>query len=215
MKIPYRKSPITISVIVICVVMYVYTFSKYGGRITALQALQVGALHPSLVIEWNQYYRLFTANILHFDVLHIFFNCYSLYTIGTMMGLEAILKTKRYLFIIIISMLFTTGIPCLLYGIFNIGGNSVMAGLSGVVFGLIGAMLALALYFRGQYLQVFKQIYQSVILMLLISFIVPSISLVGHVSGMIGGFVAMFIIIKWMPIISWKLRKHKDEPLVH
>lgn len=217
MKIQYKKSPITIIIIVICIVMYLFTLGKFGTRMTAYEALQVGGLHPSLVVEWNQFYRLITANIIHFDIMHIFCNCYSLYTIGTMMGLEQLLKPKRYIFLIVISMLFTTGIPCLLYVIFNIGGTSVMGGLSGVVFGLIGAMLALALYFRGQYLHIFKQIYQSVLLMLVVSFLIPSISLVGHVSGMMGGFVGMLFIIKIFPISIWKKTKvnKEEKPLIH
>ncbi|MFV0395857.1 MAG: rhomboid family intramembrane serine protease [Coprobacillaceae bacterium] len=217
MKIQYKKSPITFGVIAICVVMYLYTCIRFGSRMTALEAVQVGGLHPILILELNEYYRLFTANIIHFDLMHIFCNCYSLYTIGSMMGLEQLLKPKRYIFLIIISMLFTTGIPCLLYVIFNIGGNSIMGGLSGVVFGLIGAMLALAICFRGQYLQIFKQIYQSVLLMLVVSVLVPSISLVGHVAGMIGGFVGMILIIKCVPLPIWK-KKNKikeDEPLIH
>lgn len=212
MKIEYKKSPVTFGVIAICVVMYLYTTYKFSGIMTAFEALQVGALHPIWVINGHQYYRLFTANILHYGFMHMFLNCYSLYTIGAMMGLEQSLKTKRYLFIIVVSMLFTTGVPCLLYGIFSIGGNSVMAGLSGVVFGLIGAMSALALYYRGQYLQVFKQIYQSVIAMLIISVLVPSISLVGHVAGMLGGFIAVFIIVKWNKTTR---REPKEETLIH
>lgn len=212
MKIDYKKSPITFIVIAICVVVYLYTTYRFSGFMTAFEALQVGALHPLWVIERHQYYRLFTANVLHFGFMHIFLNCYSLYTIGAMMGLEQTLKTKRYLFIIIVSMLFTTGVPCILYMMFSIGSHSVMAGLSGVIFGLIGAMSALALYYRGQYLQVFKQIYQSVIAMLIISVLVPSISLVGHVAGMFGGFIAMFIIIKWNKIIR---KQPKEETLIH
>ena len=215
MKIEYKKSPVTFGVIAICALMYLYTTYRFSGYMTAFEALQVGALHPLWVIEGNQYYRLLTANILHYGFMHMFLNCYSLYTIGTMMGLEQTLKTKRYLFVIVISMLFTTGVPCLLYRMFAIGGTSVMAGLSGVVFGLIGAMSALALYYKGQFLQVFKQIYQSVIAMLIISVIVPSISLVGHVAGMLGGFIAVLIIIKWNKIIRRKTKEPKEETLIH
>jgi rhomboid protease GluP len=217
MKIQYKKTPITIGIIAICILMYLYIFITFGGQMSAYEALQVGGLHPALVVEEHEYYRLLSANIIHFDIFHIFCNCYSLYVIGSMMGLEQLLKEKRYILLIVISMLFTTGIPCLLYVIFNTGNTSVMGGLSGVVFGLIGAMLVMALYFKGHYLQLFKQIYQSVILMLVVSMLVPSISLVGHVSGMLGGFIGMFIIIKWMPINAWKknTKKYEEPPLIH
>ena len=45
-------------------------------------------------------------------------------------------------------------------------------------------------------LPLFKQIVSSVVLMLFISVAVPSISLVGHLGGMIGGFVATFVLEK-------------------
>ena len=46
------------------------------------------------------------------------------------------------------------------------------------------------------YSYLFKQIVSSVVLMLFISVAVPSISLVGHLGGMIGGFVATFVLEK-------------------
>ena len=67
-----------------------------------------------------------------------------------------------------------------------------MGGISGAIFGLMGALLALAWKFKDVYAYLFKQISSSVLLMLLISILVPSISLSGHISGMIGGFIANF-----------------------
>ena len=46
------------------------------------------------------------------------------------------------------------------------------------------------------YSYLFKQIVSSVVLMLFISVAVPSISLVGHLGGMIGGFIATFVLEK-------------------
>ena len=62
-----------------------------------------------------------------------------------------------------------------------------MGGISGVVFGLIGSLLALSVLYGDVYSYLFKQIVSSVVLMLFISVAVPSISLVGHLGGMIGG----------------------------
>ena len=55
-----------------------------------------------------------------------------------------------------------------------------MGGISGAIFGLMGALLALAWKFKDVYAYLFKQILSSVLLMLLISILVPSISLSGQ-----------------------------------
>ncbi len=82
-----------------------------------------------------------------------------------------------------------------------------MGGISGAIFGLMGALLALAIKFKNVYAYLFKQISSSILLMLLISILVPSISLTGHIAGMIGGFIAMILIIKLMPLTIWQNNK--------
>lgn len=205
MKFDYKKYPITTVVIGVCIFVYVVTTIKYGLDMNAYQGLKSGGMNPILVVDVNDYYRLITANFIHFGLMHIFCNCYSLMNLGSVM--EHLLGQKRYLIVLGVSMLTTTLLPCVLYIINGTGANSVMGGISGVIFGLIGALLALAIEFKDVYAYLFKQISSSILLMLLISFIVPSISLVGHVSGMIGGFVAMLVIVKFMPLNIWRKKK--------
>ena len=68
-----------------------------------------------------------------------------------------------------------------------------MGGISGIIFGLIGSLLALSVLYGDIYSYLFKQIASSVLLMLFISVAIPSISLTGHIGGLIGGFVATII----------------------
>ena len=202
MNYDYRRFPVTSLLVVLCVVVYGYTTIRYGFEMNAYQGIEADGFNPILVIDLHQYYRLITANLIHFGIMHIFCNCYSLLNFGSVM--EYLLGQKRYTIVMIASMLATTIFPCALYLINGSGANSVMGGISGAIFGLMGALLALAMKFKSVYAYVFKQKASSVILMLLISFLVPSISLVGHVSGMIGGFIAMLLIIKFMPLDIWK-----------
>lgn len=208
MKYDYKKFPITTSVIGICILVYVYTTIKYGLDMNANEGLRTGGFNPILVVHFNEYYRLITANFIHFGLMHIFCNCYSLVNLGSVM--EHLLGQKRYAIVLAISMIATTLLPCLLYLINDSGAYSVMGGISGAIFGLMGALLALAWKFKDVYAYLFKQISSSVLLMLLISILVPSISLSGHISGMIGGFIATLLIIKFMPLRIWKKKKPEN-----
>ena len=49
--------------------------------------------------------------------------------------MEKILKEKKYIIVIVVSMISTTLFSYLLFLLFNIGTNSVMGGISGVIFG--------------------------------------------------------------------------------
>lgn len=208
MKFDYKKYPITAGVIGVCILVYVYTTIKYGLDMNANEGLRTGGFNPILVVHFNEYYRLITANFIHFGLMHIFCNCYSLVNLGSVM--EHLLGQKRYTIVLGVSMIATTLLPCLLYLINDSGAYSVMGGISGAIFGLMGALLALAIKFKNIYAYLFKQISSSILLMLLISVLVPSISLVGHVAGMLGGFVAMLLVIRFMPLNIWINKKSSN-----
>ncbi len=189
----YKKYPITIGLILICIIVYVISVFIYGPSMDAQQGLHFGAYNP-LFVFWNHdYYRLLTANFVHFGLLHIIVNCYSLYGLGIFV--ESVLKMKRYLIVIICSALATSGLPYLLYLFNGFEVNVVSGGISGVIFGIIGALGALAIVYKDVFLSIFKQLMPNVLAMLAISFLVPSISLSGHVAGLIGGFVSTYFIL--------------------
>ena len=208
MKFDYKKYPITAGVIGMCILVYVYTTIKYGLDMNANEGLRTGGFNPILVVHFNEYYRLITANFIHFGLMHIFCNCYSLVNLGSVM--EHLLGQKRYAIVLGVSMIATTLLPCLLYLINDSGAYSVMGGISGAIFGLMGALLALAIKFKNIYAYLFKQISSSILLMLLISVLVPSISLVGHVAGMLGGFATMLLVIRFMPLNIWINKKSSN-----
>lgn len=193
LKRKYKKAPLTCSLIGICIIVYMISFFLFGEEMNAYEGMVFGGYNPLYVYLNHEYYRLITANFIHFGLLHIAVNCYSLYGIG--MFIEASLKPKKYVIVLLVSALATTGLPYLLFLMNGFEANTVSGGISGVIFGLIGALGALALKYKNIFMDIFKQLAPNVIMMLVISFLVPSISMSGHVSGLIGGFVATYIIL--------------------
>lgn len=189
----YKSFPITISLICLCILVYAMSFVWFGEEMNALEGLYFGGFNPVYIQLSHEYYRLLSANFIHFGILHLAVNCYSLYGLG--LFIEKSLGLKKYLILILVSALTTTGLPYLFYLITGYGANVVSGGISGVIFGLIGALGALALHYKYIYMDIFKQLAPNIILMLIISFIIPSISLSGHLAGLIGGFVCTYILL--------------------
>lgn len=189
----YKSFPITISLICLCILVYAMSFVWFGEEMNALEGLYFGGFNPVYIQLSHEYYRLLSANFIHFGIFHLAVNCYSLYGLG--LFIEKSLGLKKYLILILVSALTTTGLPYLFYLITGYGANVVSGGISGVIFGLIGALGALALHYKYIYMDIFKQLAPNIILMLIISFIIPSISLSGHLAGLIGGFVCTYILL--------------------
>ncbi len=189
----FQKSPITCSLIAVCIVVYLVSLLRYGIEMSALEGLEFGGYNPLYVYFYNEYYRIITSQFIHFGLMHLIMNCYSLFGIG--MFIESVFSKKKFLIIVISSLVATTGLPYVLFIINGFEANTVSGGISGLVFGMIGALAALAIVYKDVFLHVFKQLSSNLILLLIISFLVPSVSLSGHLSGFIGGFVSTYIII--------------------
>lgn len=192
-KRDFQRTPITLMLIGICMIVYIISFLVYGMEMNAMQGLVFGAYNPLYVYGNHEYYRLITANFVHFGLFHILVNCYSLYSIG--MFIELSLKKRKYFIVIFSSMISTTLLPYLLFLVNGFETYTVSGGISGVIFGLIGALGALAIQYKNIFEDVFRQLAPNLILMLILSFVVPTISLSGHVSGLIGGFVSTLIVL--------------------
>lgn len=193
MKFEWKRYKITSSLIIISVMVYAFTFLFYGREtMTVSQAVQMGGFNP-LLIEFNhEYWRFITANFIHFGILHLLVNCLSLYNIGTF--IERTFKPKHYLIILFVSAIFTNLLPYLLYVLFDTGMFTISGGISGVIFGLLGTMCILAYRYKGVYYHIYKELLPNIILMFVISIMVPSISLWGHLGGFIGGIIAAYFI---------------------
>ena len=101
LKQSFQKYPVTCSLIALCVVYYIGTSLLFSFDMSAAQGMAAGAFNPAYVRYGHQYYRLLTANFVHFGIMHLAVNCYSLYNMGTF--IERLLPRKDYLIILLVS----------------------------------------------------------------------------------------------------------------
>jgi membrane associated rhomboid family serine protease len=140
------------------------------------------ALIPAAVGA-GQWYRLFTAAFLHFEIFHIGFNMYALYIFGP--PLEAALGRMRFIALYVLAGL---GGSILSVALGPLGETA--AGASGAIFGLFGALYIVA---RHRNLAT-NGIAITIVANLIFTFAVPNIDWRGHVGGLItGGVVALII----------------------
>ena len=173
-----KKNIVTMALVGINIIVYlvmvlsgkyneiIYDYSTYG----------------SFIVKNHEYYRLITGAFLHSGIIHLVFNCYALYIIGSQ--IENFMGKWRYLVIYFVSILTAS----LLSIIMN---DTPSVGASGAIFGLMGALLYFGYHYRVYLGSVLKsQIVPLIILNLLMGAFTPGIDNFAHIGGFIGGFLA-------------------------
>jgi membrane associated rhomboid family serine protease len=155
---------------------------------TAIQAASVSAnytapifrewaLRPDLVAD-GEWWRIITSGFLHVGPLHLAFNMLALWIIGR--DVETILGRGRLLAVYLVSLLGGSATVMLFQP------ESQVAGASGAVFGLMGALAVVLRRMRIPAGQVIGLIAVNIV----ISVLLPNISLVAHLGGLAVGAVA-------------------------
>ena len=152
--------------------------SGRGGRVFEEGALVVGFPGVGGLAD-GQWYRLITAAFLHAGVLHIAFNMWALWAFGSV--LEQLIGRARYLLLYLISGLAGSA------GAVLLSPDAVTVGASGAVFGVFGAVLVL----EQQRVIQGAGAMGIILVNLLITFLVPGISIGGHIGGLAGGALGM------------------------
>ena len=142
-----------------------------------------GLLGPAIHNQ-GDYYRIVTAGFLHAGFLHIAFNMFVLYVLGTL--LEPAIGTPRFLAIYFVSLLAGS------FGALLLTPDTITVGASGAIFGLMGATIVIAR--RRGVEQIASQIGLYLVINLVLTFSIAGISVGGHIGGLIGGVLAGLLI---------------------
>jgi membrane associated rhomboid family serine protease len=175
------SAPITKALIAINVAIYLITASQGGGFNNPQGG--PGTLYYKWVlfgpyVPHGGWYRLVAAMFLHGSVLHIAFNMWALWVIGT--PVEQYLGRARY-----VGLYFVSGLAGAAGALLQTPLTPVV-GASGAIFGILGAMLILEWQITGRFA---GQAMSLIVINLFLSFLIPNISWGGHVGGLIGGIL--------------------------
>jgi membrane associated rhomboid family serine protease len=133
----------------------------------------------------GQLWRLATGGFLHANLLHIGFNMYLLYILGGM--LEPSLGKLRFG-----AIYFTSLLTGALGAILLTSPQQGTVGASGAVFGLMGAGVVVL---RARGINPMQSgLGPTILINLVFSFLVPGISIGGHLGGLAGGLVTGWIV---------------------
>ena len=179
-------APFTFAIVAICVAAYIAELVagganplNGGGRL-----ITDGGIYAAPVAD-GEYYRIVTYAFLHAGLLHIGFNMFALFVIGSL--LEPVIGTVRFAGIYLVSILGGA------LGSLVVDPNVVTVGASGGVFGIMVAAFLIARD-RGMD-ELASQVGFFVVINLVLTFTVSGISVGGHVGGIIGGGLATLLIL--------------------
>ena len=181
-----RKKPIVTYVFIgICVLVFIadYLLRLYfAWRYNAdIEILRIFGMKVNSLIAQGQVWRLLTAVFLHGDITHIGFNMLALFIWGR--HIEVLYGRWRFVVIFLLA-----GIMSTTASFAFTQANSL--GASGAIYGMFGALL----YFRKYDKTLFNKIFGVQILLylgvsLFLGFTMPYVDNVGHIGGLVGGYL--------------------------
>jgi membrane associated rhomboid family serine protease len=141
------------------------------------------ALSAPLVTS-GEWWRLITAGFLHGSIIHLLFNVYILWVIGSQ--LESIVGNAKFIIIYFVSLL-GGSVASYLFSPFG----SYSIGASGAIFGLMGAMLVVG---RKRNLDI-SQITTLVAINVVIGFVLSGIDWRAHLGGLAAGAFITWVLL--------------------
>jgi membrane associated rhomboid family serine protease len=173
------RPPVTTALIVVNVIALFIDLSSATGLDGGLigRGIRGGRL---VGVDEGEWWRMITGGFLHAGLAHLAFNMFALWSIGQL--LERVLGPWRF------AALYGSSLLAGSFGALLVQPRALTVGASGAVFGLFGALLVFQLS-RGIPI---RETGLGLILAINLgfTFLVPGISIGGHLGGLAGGFVA-------------------------
>lgn len=183
-KIKSHNIILTISIILINLIVLIIMELNGGSKDTGT-LMKFGAINSYNIYKLNEYYRLFTHIFLHIGWMHFLSNSLSLYIFGS--RVEQYYGKFKFILIYILSGIAGGILSSLLE-------NSIAAGASGAIFGLMGAVYNYIVINKTNMAGFDKYIINLfAIISIGTGFIIPGVSNMAHIGGFVFGFISAHI----------------------
>lgn len=183
---------VTIAFLVVALIATTIEFASFGASPDTSELSRAGGAGIG-VVATGAWWKLLTANLLHAHVPHLLMNCFVIYLTGR--WLEHLAGATVVVATIAWSMLLA-GIGSLV-----VDTPSVSIGASGVAFGLVGCAIGIDPRARTATGIIGRQL---AIVNVIITFLVPGISIGGHFGGLLAGLA--------VGRIAWSSRAEEHHP---
>jgi membrane associated rhomboid family serine protease len=173
--------PVVVPVLIVLnVAIFLWTVVQAGSidGNAAAPLFQQWALEPGEVYD-GEWWRVLTSGFLHIGPIHLLFNMWALWVLGR--DMEIVLGRVRFLAVYLVALLGGAAAVMVFYL-----PHQQVAGASGAVFGLMGGLAVVLRRMRVPAGQVIGLIAVNVV----ISVVIPGISLIGHLGGLVVGAAA-------------------------
>jgi membrane associated rhomboid family serine protease len=167
-----------------------------GGRAGVLfdgsnDLLANGGLNAFAIAHNGEWWRVVTSGFLHFGIIHLGFNMYALWLLGSQ--LEAALGRWRFV------ACYAASLVAGALGALIVSPNALTAGASAAIYGLLGVAIAAQ---RSRGISIWDTGLGGVLLInLFITFGISNISIGGHLGGLAGGFICGYLLYNLGPKI--------------
>lgn len=146
------------------------------GLVTTVADFRDGGLAGPLVAA-GDWWRIISSGFLHGGGLHLFMNMYLLFVLGGL--LEPALGRARF------AAIYGTSLLTGSLGVLLLEPNAITVGASGAVFGLMGALYVI---YQDRGINPWSTgIGPTIAINLVFTFLIPNISIGGHIGGLVGG----------------------------
>ncbi|MDY5986327.1 rhomboid family intramembrane serine protease [Sporofaciens sp. SGI.106] len=181
-----KKAPCTIGLVVINIAVFFF-LAFQGMTEDAVFMVDHGAMYVPYIVELGEYYRMITSMFMHFDLNHLMNNMITLGALGWQLELEV--GKIKYLLIYFLSGI--AGNMLSMLQEIHANEYAVSVGASGAIFGIIGALLYIAIRNHGRIRNVSgKGILFMVVLTLYHGYTNMGVNNMAHIGGLIMGFAA-------------------------
>ena len=185
-----KKAPCTVVLVAVNVIIFLF-LSFQGMTEDAGFMLEHGAMYAPDIIYGGRYYELFTCMFLHFGFEHLMNNMLALATMGWQ--LEAEIGKIKFLLIYFLSGL-GGNLLSLMFDL-RTGEYVVSAGASGAIFGIVGALLYIAIRNRGRIGTVSgRGLLFMVAITLYFGFTSTGVDNFAHIGGVVCGFILSMLL---------------------